>query len=138
MIFKVWLREFPLSCRGVLHSHWSRSNQARLSLVESFRVFLAPAILCHKVPARRKVFMAMAKLVLYGIRLLATEQPLGTVLDIESSTRRGVVPCLPFADDAVISLYLFPQRRIYLLYIYLQQEQSFFQVIKMHWLWTRD
>ena len=28
----------------VLHSHWSRSNQARLSLVESFRVLLPPAI----------------------------------------------------------------------------------------------
>ena len=44
---------------SVLHSHWSRSNEARLSLVESCRVMLAPAILCHK------------ERVLHGIRLLA-------------------------------------------------------------------
>ena len=28
---------------SVLHSHWSRSNDARISLVESFIVLLAPA-----------------------------------------------------------------------------------------------
>ena len=37
---------------SVLHSHWSTSNEARLSLVESFRVLLTPAIVCHKEPAR--------------------------------------------------------------------------------------
>ena len=37
---------------SVLHYHWSRSNEARLSLVESFRVLLAPAVLCHKEPTR--------------------------------------------------------------------------------------
>ena len=38
---------------SVVHSHWSRFNEAQLSLVESFRVLLAPAVLCHKEPARR-------------------------------------------------------------------------------------
>ena len=38
---------------SVLHFHWSRNVFARLSLVESFRVLLAPAFLCHKEPARR-------------------------------------------------------------------------------------
>ena len=37
---------------SVLHSHWSSSNEARLSLVQSFVSLLAPAILCHKEPAR--------------------------------------------------------------------------------------
>ena len=32
----------------------ARNVQARLSLVESFRVLLAPAILCHKEPVRSK------------------------------------------------------------------------------------
>ena len=43
-------RSWPvrLSQTSVLHSHWSRSNEPRLSLVESFRVLLAPAKLCHK------------------------------------------------------------------------------------------
>ena len=36
---------------SVLHSHWSRSDDARISLVESFIVLLGPAILCHKEPA---------------------------------------------------------------------------------------
>ena len=35
---------------AVLHCHWSRSNEARLSLVERFIVLFAPAILCHKEP----------------------------------------------------------------------------------------
>ena len=38
---------------SVVHSHWSRNVEARLSLVERFRVLLAPVILCHKEPARR-------------------------------------------------------------------------------------
>ena len=42
---------FPIRIR-VVHSHWSRNVQAWLSLVESFRVLLAPAVLCHKEPAR--------------------------------------------------------------------------------------
>ena len=37
---------------GVLHYHWSRYNETRLSLVQSFRVLLAPTILCNKEPAR--------------------------------------------------------------------------------------
>ena len=37
---------------SVLHYHWSRSNKARLSLVESLRVMLPPANLFHKEPAR--------------------------------------------------------------------------------------
>ena len=36
-----------------LCSHWSSSNEALLSLVERFRVLLAPAILCQKEPAHR-------------------------------------------------------------------------------------
>ena len=36
---------------SVLHSHWSSSNEARLSLVEIFRVLLAPAVLCHREPS---------------------------------------------------------------------------------------
>ena len=40
----------PLLRSSVLLSHWSSSNEARLSLVESFRVLLAPAELCHKEP----------------------------------------------------------------------------------------
>ena len=35
---------------SVLHSHWSSSNEARLSLVQSFRVLLAPKVLCIKEP----------------------------------------------------------------------------------------
>ena len=38
-------------CCSLVHSHWSRNVEARLSLVESFIVLLAPAILCHKEPA---------------------------------------------------------------------------------------
>ena len=45
--------ELSLSYR-VLHSHWSRNVEAWLSLVESFRVLLAPALLCHKEPAMSK------------------------------------------------------------------------------------
>ena len=36
----------------LVHSHWSSSYITVLSLVESFIVLLAPAILCHKEPAR--------------------------------------------------------------------------------------
>ena len=39
---------------SVVHSYWSRNVEARLSLVESFRVLLAPAVLCHREPARSK------------------------------------------------------------------------------------
>ena len=35
---------------SVLRSHWSSSNEALLSLVESFIVLLLPPILCHKEP----------------------------------------------------------------------------------------
>ena len=39
---------------SVLHSHWSTSNEAWLSLVESFIVLLVlVALLCHKVTYRR-------------------------------------------------------------------------------------
>ena len=37
----------------VVHSHWSRLNEAWLSLVESFIVLLRQCLLCHKEPARR-------------------------------------------------------------------------------------
>ena len=37
----------------MVHSHWSRSNEARLSLVESFILLLRQCLLCHKEPARR-------------------------------------------------------------------------------------
>ena len=37
---------------SLLRYHWSGSNEPRLSLVERIRVLLAPAILCHKEPAR--------------------------------------------------------------------------------------
>ena len=37
---------------SVLHSHWSRNVEAWLSLVERIIVLLAPALLCHKEPAR--------------------------------------------------------------------------------------
>ena len=38
---------------SVLHSHWSRSNEAGLLLVESLIVLLAPTVLRHKEPASR-------------------------------------------------------------------------------------
>ena len=38
---------------SVVHSHWSRFNEARLLLVESFIVLLCQCLLCHKEPARR-------------------------------------------------------------------------------------
>ena len=38
---------------SVVRSHWSRSNEARLSLVESFIVLLRQCLLCHKEPAPR-------------------------------------------------------------------------------------
>ena len=41
---------------SILHSYWSRSKEARLSLVESFRVLLAPAVLSHKEQARQVRF----------------------------------------------------------------------------------
>ena len=37
----------------VVHSHWSRLNEARLSLVQSLIVLLRQCLLCHKEPARR-------------------------------------------------------------------------------------
>ena len=46
-IYKYCLSSPPTS---LLHSHWSRSNQARLSLVQSFSMLTA--ILCHKEPAQ--------------------------------------------------------------------------------------
>ena len=50
-----WRGGEPWSLRGVagrlLHYHWSTSNQPRLSLAESFMIFLAPALLCHKDPS---------------------------------------------------------------------------------------
>ena len=39
---------------SVVHSQWSRLNEARLSLVESFIVLLCECLLCHKEPARSK------------------------------------------------------------------------------------
>ena len=39
---------------SVVHSHWSRFNEARLSLVKSFIVLLRQSLLCHKEPAKRK------------------------------------------------------------------------------------
>ena len=38
---------------SVVHSHWSRSSEARLSLVESFIVLLHQCLLCHKEPDPR-------------------------------------------------------------------------------------
>ena len=40
------------SC-SVVHSHWSRLNEAQLSLVESFIVLRRQCLLCHKEPAPR-------------------------------------------------------------------------------------
>ena len=54
--FKVNTPVEVVVCRDqarVLHSYWSKANEARLSLVESFRVLLAQTILCHKEQARR-------------------------------------------------------------------------------------
>ena len=51
----------------VLHSHWSRSNEARRSLVESFSVLLAPSVLCHKEPARASKNPLLGALLLVGI-----------------------------------------------------------------------
>ena len=36
----------------LIHSHWSRTYISALSLVESFPSVAAPAIICHKEPAR--------------------------------------------------------------------------------------
>ena len=36
----------------LIHSHWSRTYITALSLVESFPSVAAPAIICHKEPAR--------------------------------------------------------------------------------------
>ena len=65
-----------VSCDGeisVVHSHWSRSNEARLSLVKSFIVLLRQCLLCHKEPAcyiQSPLLGAFAcsLLVLYGTR----------------------------------------------------------------------
>ena len=57
---------------GVLHSHWSRSNQARPSLVKRISVLLEPAIICHKEPGPSWFFKAKL---------------LGTVLDIDWKTQ---------------------------------------------------
>ena len=38
---------------SLVHSHWSSSYITVLSLVETFIVLLAPAVLCHKEPACR-------------------------------------------------------------------------------------
>ena len=43
-----------LNCTSVVHSHWSRLNETRLSLVQSFIVLLRQCLLCHKEPARSK------------------------------------------------------------------------------------
>ena len=66
---------------SLVHSHWSRNVEVCLSLVESVA---APALLCHKEPARRiqspllgalerKIplggYFACSSLVLYGIRI---------------------------------------------------------------------
>ena len=71
----------------LLRSHWSRASL----------VLLAPAILCHKEPARPILpSKGHYSLVLYGIRLLA-KKFLGTVLDIEvdqSASVRGISPSL--------------------------------------------
>ena len=45
-------QELSTNMSSLLHSHWSSSNETRLSLVESFRVLLAAAVFCHKEPAR--------------------------------------------------------------------------------------
>ena len=37
-----------LAGTSVLNSHWSSFNEARLSLVDGFGVFLTPAVLSHK------------------------------------------------------------------------------------------
>ena len=37
----------------MVHSHWSRSNKAWLSLVQGFIVLLRQCLLCHKEPAHR-------------------------------------------------------------------------------------
>ena len=116
-----WSKALPLSGLGhycldirLVHSHWSRNVEARLSLVESFKVLLALAVLCHKEPARASkspltgVFCLLLAASLwhktagevnpctersyyrqpYAIknqRLLLAKQILGTVLDIEVS-----------------------------------------------------
>ena len=55
--------------RTLLASHWLRNVEARLSLVESFRVLLAPAVLCHKEPARASKAPAHKKLGLFCLPL---------------------------------------------------------------------
>ena len=71
----------------MVHSHWSRSNEARLSLVESFIVLLRQhsyAIKNQQGASKKPLVGGFGcdELVLYGIRVLV-EQLLGTVLDIE-------------------------------------------------------
>ena len=55
---KLEVLEAPRKCAtgagggsSVLHSHWTRSFETWLSLVERIIVLLAPALLCHKEPA---------------------------------------------------------------------------------------
>ena len=65
--------------------YWLRSNEAGLSLVQSFRVLLAPAVLCHKEPARciqRAIrgYFACSPLVLYGIRIIGFHARKGPII----------------------------------------------------------
>ena len=62
---------------SVLHSHWSSSNEARLSLVESF---IAPVLLCHKEPACR-IQSPCSSLVLYGTRIVGFHARKGPIID---------------------------------------------------------
>ena len=76
--------------RYIQDSNWSSSYFTALLLVKSFMMLLAPALLCHKEPARRiqspllgalerKIllggYFACSSLVLYGIRELAPATP---------------------------------------------------------------
>ena len=78
---------------SVLHSHWSSSNEALLSLVESFRVLLRQQ--CPKEPARRiqtpyyglwnakrpkGSFLACPSLVLYGMRIVGFHALKGPII----------------------------------------------------------
>ena len=82
-VFRRSIAMYSNSRTYIQDSHWSSSYITALSLVESFRVLLAPALLCHKEPARRiqspllgalerKIplggYFACSSLVLYGIR----------------------------------------------------------------------
>ena len=67
---------------SVVHSHWSRFNKARLSLVESFIVLLCQ----HSYAIKNQLIASKApysSLVLYGIRIVGFHARKGPIIDCQ-------------------------------------------------------